>query len=402
MRFFLPDPYLEPDKKEFLYGIREDDHSRNQSLLDKLLNDDENMIFFDMDTDRLCPLRTSGDIGYDYDDWTLYNLLTLDFKGKEVYYVSGDFNIHTNLERLKEAIKIDIKTDIKSLIYPQTYTFRNGDTYGDNHFEINNFTFKVNDIVCTESPRYNVVSLNCTRKPHRIDLIRALHNEENFIYSYYPFEDEDQIESFFETGGEVELLKELTELNELYDRHLSLNRNEKNIKERTKEELIRDLDSKHHSRQESVPLEYIRSCIDLITEAYFMDSALLTEKAFKPIAYRKPFIILGPRHSHQFLERIGFKLYDELFDYSFDDKSYEERLNSIISQIKEILKIPTLELVNRCKDLNEKIEHNYKVLHESERIDMIDVFRDEGVTKSDLEVLEIFKKDQEKYVLDIR
>ena len=70
--------------------------------------------------------------------------------------------------------------------------------------------------------------------------------------------------------------------------------------------------------------------------------------------------------------------------------------------IKEILKIPTLELVNRCKDLNEKIEHNYKVLHESERIDMSDVFRDEGITKSDLEVLEIFKKDQEKYVLDIR
>ena len=59
--------------------------------------------------------------------------------------------------------------------------------------------------------KYNVVSLNCTRKPHRIDLLRALQGEERFIYSYYPFEDEDQINSFFKDDGEVELLNELTD-----------------------------------------------------------------------------------------------------------------------------------------------------------------------------------------------
>ena len=57
--------------------------------------------------------------------------------------------------------------------------------------------------------KYNVISLNCTRKPHRIDLLRALQGEERFIYSYYPFEDEGQINSFFNDGGEVDLLNEL-------------------------------------------------------------------------------------------------------------------------------------------------------------------------------------------------
>jgi len=33
---------------------------------------------------------------------------------------------------------------------------------------------------------------------------------------------------------------------------------------------------------------------------------------------------------------------------------------------------------------------------------MIDMFREEGLTKSDAEVLEIFNKDQDKYVFDIR
>ena len=79
--------------------------------------------------------------------------------------------------------------------------------------------------------------------------------------------------------------------------------------------------------------------VDLITEAYFMDSALLTEKTFKPIAYRKPFIILGPRTCHSLLEWMDFELYDELFDYSFDHLDYEERFNSIVTQIKKICKM---------------------------------------------------------------
>jgi hypothetical protein len=175
------------------------------------------------------------------------------------------------------------------------------------------------------------------------------------------------------------------------------------LKERGRDELMNEWDLKQQSREESVPLEYIQSCIDLITEAYCISAGtVLTEKAFKPMLYKKPFIILGPRYIHQSLKNIGFKLYDELFDYSFDDKPYKERLDSIVTQIKEILKIPTLELIDKCKDLSEKIEYNYKALHKLQHIDMIDMFRDEGLTKSDLEVLEIFNKDQDKYVFDIR
>jgi hypothetical protein len=373
MRFYVPG-----DRTSFILGIRQsNNHQVNQALLDELL--DDNMIFFDGETDRFSPLKTSDD-RYQYTDYVLYNLLTLDFKGKNVYYITGDFNIHSNIERF------EVDSNLKPIIYPEVCIpqfLRN--TRDRNHSYELDLDFK-----------YNVVSLNCTRKPHRIDLLRALQGEERFIYSYYPFEDEDQINSFFKDDGEVELLNELTELNET-------DKNKKPLKERTREDLLEEWELKQQSREESVPLEYIESCIDLVTEAYCISAGtVLTEKAYKPMLYKKPFIILGPRYIHQALRNMGFKLYDELFDYSFDDKPYKERLNSVITQIKEILKIPTSELIDKCKNLSEKREYNYKALDKLQHIDMVDMFREEGLTKSDTEVLEIFNKDQDKYVFNIR
>ena len=373
MRFYVPG-----DRTAFILGIRQsNNHQVNQSLLDELLNDD--MIFFDGETDRFSPLKTSDD-RYQYTDYVLYNLLTLDFKGKNVYYITGDFNIHSNIERF------EVDSNLKPVIYPEVCIpqFLRNTRDRNRSYELD-LDFK-----------YNVVSLNCTRKPHRIDLLRALQGEERFIYSYYPFEDEDQINSFFKDDGEIELLNELTELNET-------DKNKKPLKERTREDLLEEWELKQQSREESVPLEYIESCIDLVTEAYCISAGtVLTEKAYKPMLYKKPFIILGPRYIHQALKNMGFKLYDELFDYSFDDKPYKERLNSVITQIKEILKIPTSELIGICKSLFEKREYNYKALDKLQHIDMVDMFREEGLTKSDTEVLEIFNKDQDKYVFNIR
>lgn len=374
MRFYVPG-----DRTSFILGIRQsNNHQVNQALLDELLNDDD-MIFFDGETDRFSPLKTSDD-RYQYTDYVLYNLLTLDFKGKNVYYITGDFNIHSNIERF------EVDSNLKPVIYPEVCIpqFLRNTRDRNRSYELD-LDFK-----------YNVVSLNCTRKPHRIDLLRALQGEERFIYSYYPFEDEDQINSFFKDDGEVELLNELTELNET-------DKNKKPLKERTREDLLEEWELKQQSREESVPLEYIESCIDLVTEAYCISAGtVLTEKAYKPMLYKKPFIILGPRYIHQALKNMGFKLYDELFDYSFDDKPYKERLDSVITQIKGILKIPTSELIDRCKSLSEKREYNYKALDKLQHIDMVDMFREEGLTKSDAEVLEIFNKDQDKYVFDIR
>ena len=146
MRFYLP-----AGNDDFILGIRDNNHQANQALLDKILNNDANMIFFDGESDRFSPLKTSDD-RYEYTDYTLYNLLTLDFKGKDVYYITGDFNIHSNIERF------EVDSNLKPLIYPEVcmpQLLRN--TRDRQHV----YKMKL-DL------KYNVVSLNCTRKPHRI------------------------------------------------------------------------------------------------------------------------------------------------------------------------------------------------------------------------------------------
>ena len=91
MRFYIPG-----DITDFILGIRSG-HNNQESLNELLKYGSEDMIFFDGETDRFSPLKTS-DNRYEYTDYVLYNLLTLDFKGKNVYYVTGDFNIHSNID----------------------------------------------------------------------------------------------------------------------------------------------------------------------------------------------------------------------------------------------------------------------------------------------------------------
>ena len=344
------------------------DHTLVDNVLD---DDDQNIIFIDGETNRLAPLREKSKRDGEtmmYDDYSLYNLLTLDFKDKNVYYVTPDFNIRSNLKRLKKIITCEIKNNVIPLVHPYNYGFFAQHLFSnDIHVNINNFNLDVNGEIKICEPKYNVVSLNCTKKVHRILTIKALRNEERFVYSYYPFEDEHQLENSFNNTEDFLLLNELTELNEIYDHDSFMNKSEKPLENRTKREIAFTFETKHEAFQRCVPLEYIQSCIDLVTESYVDESIALTEKTFKPISLRKPFILLSARNSHLFLKELGFQLYEELFDYSFDNKSFDVRFNSIIKQIKSILSMPTYALHVKIESIKEKIQYNYEHMKSQEK-----------------------------------
>lgn len=353
MRIHIDQPELFENKFRTLLDafIESNDIKKNQKILNSILDDDEHIIFIDGEVERLSPLTPRQ-------DWFISNLLTLDFKGANVYYVNSDYNIKNNVDSLIKILKKEIKTKLNLLIHPYLFNFNENSKYNETHFHIDNHTLTVNQNTKTYKLKYNIISLNCTKKTHRTELIKELKNEQNFIYSYYPYEDEEQLNNTFNDKNDRELLNELTELNEIYDHDLFMSINDKNIKEKTKDEIRESFESKHFSFQECVPLEYIQSCMDLVTESYVDDCIMLTEKTFKPIALKKPFLLLSAKNSHKFLQKEGYELYDELFDYSFDSKPYKERFNSIIEQAKEILKIPTKDFSKLCKSVSEKINYN--------------------------------------------
>ena len=86
-----------------------------------------------------------------------------------------------------------------------------------------------------------------------------------------------------------------------------------------------------------VPKEYFYSLIDVVAESYVDFSSHFSEKSYKPLFYKKPFITIAGPYYYATLKDYGFKLYDELFDYSFDtSEDAEERILNILTQLMDL------------------------------------------------------------------
>lgn len=86
---------------------------------------------------------------------------------------------------------------------------------------------------------------------------------------------------------------------------------------------------------------WYNSCFNIITESFYdieaVDTSLLTEKTYSCLLHAQPFVIVGCKNIHKMLEKEGYKLYDDVFDYSFDTlDNIEHRIEAIVKQIKNL------------------------------------------------------------------
>ena len=105
------------------------------------------------------------------------------------------------------------------------------------------------------------------------------------------------------------------------------------------------------------PAEYFRCFMEVVAET-FGDSCFYTEKTTCPLLYRKPFLIHGAPYINHDLQGLGFVLYDEVFDYSFDKiEDFRERSAALAD---ELLRLQNLKLDYKQVyiKLLPKLEHN--------------------------------------------
>lgn len=72
--------------------------------------------------------------------------------------------------------------------------------------------------------------------------------------------------------------------------------------------------------QEQLPFEYSMAFAQLVTETT-EEFFWISEKTSMPLFFNKPFLVAASQYFHKTLKSLGFELYDELFDYSFDEES---------------------------------------------------------------------------------
>ena len=123
-----------------------------------------------------------------------------------------------------------------------------------------------------------------------------------------------------------------------------------------KEEKISIDDFEYYVNDEYRPNLLDMNCfVSVVTETSH-EILFVTEKTYRQILIEQPFICLGAQNQNTILKKYGFELYDEIFDYEFDNKpKIEDRVQGIIDNLNNIKDSNYIELYDKIK---EKVKRN--------------------------------------------
>lgn len=112
--------------------------------------------------------------------------------------------------------------------------------------------------------------------------------------------------------------------------------------------------------QHILPNEFNECLINLVTEStvdnYLID---VSEKTINAIISGMPFLIIGCPKVHKKLEKLGFKLFTEIFDYEFDSFiNLDERIEAVINQLSSIKEKYHKRYAQIYRAIEPKILHN--------------------------------------------
>ncbi len=95
------------------------------------------------------------------------------------------------------------------------------------------------------------------------------------------------------------------------------------------------------------------------------ENVFLTEKTYKPISMEHPFIIMGAKGSLKMLQDQGFKTFPELWDESYDDLYYPDRLHAVKEIVDNFVYYEPLSQHTKKKlKYNRKLYFNRDIIHD--------------------------------------
>lgn len=154
--------------------------------------------------------------------------------------------------------------------------------------------------------------------------------------------------------------------------------------------IIIDREDVHGYASADIPRQIDDSFWHIVSETVFYYNKLhLTEKIFKPIVSKQPFMLIGAAGNLEYLKSYGFRTFSSIIDESYDRKvNPDTRIEMVVGQLKwycdlsekdkldvmreiepiveynfhhfygEFKHIITTELIDNCKDLFKKIDYD--------------------------------------------
>jgi len=134
-------------------------------------------------------------------------------------------------------------------------------------------------------------------------------------------------------------------------------------------ELRIDFDQDQHIPNQSMLLtpmtQLMESFVFVVTETcYWQNKTHLTEKIFKPIVLRMPFILVGCPHNLEYLRSYGFRTFGNFWDESYDEiEDPIERLRAVVKILKQLSDMTAEEQHNMLVAMHPILEHNYQLFN---------------------------------------
>lgn len=158
-----------------------------------------------------------------------------------------------------------------------------------------------------------------------------------------------------------------------WDRIVDRFSNLKNLFESNKSNLMKlqfitdeyDLNVNPHWYYPSLGDMHDDSYFSIVSETNFHkdESRFLTEKTFKAVQFKHPFILVSPPNSLEFFKEKGYKSFYPFVDESYDlEENDEKRLLMVLDETKRLCNLTDSEVEEFVQATKEICDFNYKVL----------------------------------------
>lgn len=116
---------------------------------------------------------------------------------------------------------------------------------------------------------------------------------------------------------------------------------------------------------------FMESFLHIVAETnYWGRKKHLTEKIFKPIILKQPFILVGCANNLAYLKSYGFKTFDKWWSEDYDNITDDiQRMHIIGDTIKEICNYSLPQLEDMLKEMQEVLDYNFHLFYSREFID---------------------------------
>jgi hypothetical protein len=188
-----------------------------------------------------------------------------------------------------------------------------------------------------------------TFRTHRIDLIARLYKE-NLI--------SQGLVSFNSTGINS-LSKSVYENPDYGTASLDIFEQQKYLLDR---KLTVDQSHIHGSLSATVNLlDSQQALVEVVTETVFYHNKIhLTEKIFKPIVAKNPFLLLAAPGNLAYLKEYGFKTFDKYWSEEYDNiQDPSERIAAVVNILKGLSMLSPAQQAELKRDMQDILEYNF-------------------------------------------